>query len=263
LLIAASAHAAPHAKPAPKPAPKLSTFQLEQAMSPSQRITRWKPIVARASHRMMVPVAWINAVMRVESGGRTMLTQTQPMVSSKGAIGLMQVLPATYGEMRAQYGLGADPFDAKDNINAGAAYLKWLRRKYGYPAMFAAYNAGPGQVDDLLASGKPLPAETRTYVARVGAILEGSGDGSVINAATFTRPDGTPVLVDPMAVSAIRGVSAGEYPDGVQSVLTMGRMTQAVRDSAHCRSVAQFWSRQVRFRARPSRPRRYRRSVYG
>ena len=81
-----------------------------------------------------------------------------------------------------------------------------------------------------MASCKPLPAETSTYVARVGAILDGSGDGSVINAATFTRPDGTQVLVDPMAVSAIRGVSAGEYPDGVQSVLAMGRMTQAVRE---------------------------------
>jgi membrane-bound lytic murein transglycosylase B len=229
LLIGGIAHAAPQKKSAPQPSPSI--FQHEQAMTPTERIRRWKPLVTRASHRVGVPVAWINAVMRVESGGRTMLSETQPMVSSKGAIGLMQVLPATYAEMRAQYALGPDPFNAKDNINAGAAYLKWLRSKYGYPAMFAAYNAGPGQVDDLLARGRPLPAETRTYVARVGAILGDPGDGTAINAARLTRPDGTDVLVDPLAVSAIRGVLPGEYPDGVQSVLSMGRITQAVREA--------------------------------
>jgi membrane-bound lytic murein transglycosylase B len=185
-----------------------------------------------------VPVAWINAVMRVESGGRTMLTETQPMISSKGAIGLMQVLPATYGEMRAQYGLGADPFNTRDNIHAGAAYLRWLRGKYGYPALFAAYNAGPGQVDDLLARGKPLPAETRAYVTRVGAILDFGADGTFINAAKLTRPDGSPVLIDPLAVSSIRGVVPGEYPDGVQTVLTMGRLTQGVRETAAAATAA-------------------------
>jgi soluble lytic murein transglycosylase-like protein len=229
--VSGAAHAAP-VKKASAPAP-ASVFAREQAMSPTERITRWKPIVAKASHRVGVPVAWINAVMRVESGGRTMLSETAPMVSSKGAIGLMQVLPATYGEMRVQYGLGPDPFDAKDNIHAGAAYLKWLRGKYGYPALFAAYNAGPGQVDDLLARGKALPAETRAYVTRIGAILDFGADGTAINAARLTRPDGSDVLIDPLAVSAIRAVVPGEYPDGVQSVLTVGRMmTQGVRETA-------------------------------
>jgi hypothetical protein len=226
-----------HGAPKPAAAPP-NAFQREQAMTPGERITRWKPIVTKASHRVGVPVAWINAVMRVESGGRTMLSDTTPMVSSKGAIGLMQVLPATYDEMRAQYGLGPDPFNARDNINAGAAYLKWLRGKYGYPAMFAAYNAGPGQVDDLLARGKPLPAETRTYVARVGAILDIGADGTAINAARLTRPDGSQVLIDPLAVSAIRGVVPGEYPDGVQTVLTLGRLTQGVRETASVATAA-------------------------
>ncbi|MDB5734713.1 MAG: lytic transglycosylase protein [Alphaproteobacteria bacterium] len=207
-------------------------------MTPAQRITRWKPVVTRAARRVGVPVAWINAVMRVESGGRTMLTQTQPMVSSKGAIGLMQVLPATYDEMRVQYALGSDPFKPTDNINAGAAYLKWLRGKYGYPAMFAAYNAGPGQVDDLLARGKSLPAETRAYVARVGAILGKSSDGSAIDAVKLTRPDGSDVLIDPLAVSAIRAVLPGEYPEGIQTVLTMGRLTQGVRETAAAATAA-------------------------
>src|ERR1700742_3601248 len=110
----------------PAPAQKApvgeSVWQQEQAMEPSQLILRWKPLVARASRRAGVPVAWINAVMRVESGGRTMLTNSQAMVASKGALGLMQVLPQTYQDMRAQYRLGPDPFDPKDNISAGAGY---------------------------------------------------------------------------------------------------------------------------------------------
>jgi membrane-bound lytic murein transglycosylase B len=231
------------AKPLPsnvKAAPALSAYQQEQAMTPTQLILRWKPFVAKASRHAGVPAAWINAVMRVESGGRTMLTETQPMISSKGALGLMQVLPQTYQEMRAQYKLGPNPFDPKDNINAGAGYLRWLRSKYGYPTMFAAYNAGPGQVDDLLGAGKRLPAETQVYVARVGEILDKSGgpDGTFINAAKFTRPDGSPVLIDPLAVSSIRAAVPGEYPDGVLTVLSMGRLTQGVREDIRAATAA-------------------------
>ena len=237
LIVPQPATAARKHAPAPAAAPAhpaLSVFQQEQAMTPAQRIKRWLPLVTQASHRAGVPVAWINAVMRVESGGRTMLGEKQPMVSSKGAIGLMQVLPQTFEEMRSQYRLGADPFDPKNNIPAGAAYLHWLRGKYGYPAMFAAYNAGPERVDDLLAKGKPLPAETQSYVIRVGTILDKSGgpDGTFIMAATFTRPDGSPVQIDPMAVSTVRAPLPGEYPPEVQSVLAVGKLTQGVREDA-------------------------------
>jgi len=232
LLLAATSQAAQARVVARivKPALTLSAWQQEQAMTPAQLILRWQPLVARASHRAGVPVAWINAVMRVESGGRTMLSDTQPMVSSKGALGLMQVLPQTYQDMRTQYRLGPNPFEPKDNIGAGAGYLRWLRGKYGYPAMFAAYNAGPGQVDDVLGGQKQLPAETQSYVARVAAILGEPSDGAVVNAASFTRPDGTSVLIDPLAVSRVRAAEPGEYPDGVQTVLSMGRLTQAVRE---------------------------------
>ncbi len=144
----------------------------------------------------------------------------------------MQVLPQTYQEMRAQYKLGSNPFDPKDNISAGAGYLRWLRNKYGYPTIFAAYNAGPGEVDNVLGGGKRLPAETQAYVARVVTILGASGgpDGAFINAARFTRPDGFAVLIDPLAVSSIRAALPGEYPDGVLTVLSMGRLTQGVRE---------------------------------
>jgi hypothetical protein len=232
LLMAAEALAA---SPAPKlaaPAPAHSVFAQEQALSPSQLIKRWNGNVQGASQRFGLPVLWINAVMRMESGGRTMLSENQPMISDRGALGLMQVLPGTYDEMRRQYRLGADPFRPHDNIMAGAAYLRWLKGKYGFPALFAAYNAGPQRVDDLLARGTQLPAETQAYVAGISKILGGHGgpDGSSILAVDLTRPDGSPVKIDPIAVLAVREAFAGEYPGNVKAVLRFDRRSQAVTE---------------------------------
>jgi membrane-bound lytic murein transglycosylase B len=238
LMASMAAEAKPASSPkiaAPvKPAPAQSVFDQEQQMSPAELVKRWQPIVAKASKRFGVPVPWINAVMRMESGGRTMLTQNERMISDKGALGIMQVLPQTYQEMSAQYKFGTDPFDPGDNIHAGTAYLKWLKGKYGYPAMFAAYNAGPGQVDDLLARGTPLPQETKLYVAGIGKILDDKdvGDAATINSAKFTRPDGSPVLIDPIAVRAVRDVFPGEYAPGVKSVIDMGVPKQGVTEDA-------------------------------
>jgi membrane-bound lytic murein transglycosylase B len=214
--------------------PIQSVFEQEQQMSPAQLVKRWQPLVAKASKRFGLPVPWINAVMRMESGGRTMLTPNQRMISDKGAMGIMQLMPQTYQEMRDQYRLGADPFDPTDNIPAGTAYLRWLKGKYGYPAMFAAYNAGPGQVDDLLARGTPLPQETKLYVAGIGKILDDKdvGDAAEINSAKFTRPDGSPVLIDPIAVRSVRDVFPGEYASGVRSVIDMGVPKQGVTEDA-------------------------------
>ena len=239
LMFACPAQAAP--APAKKPVqasslktpakPNLSEYQKEQAMSPTQLIRRWKAPVAKASKRFGVPVAWINAVMRVESGGRTMLSEDMRMVSNKGAMGLLQVMPQTYKEMAADHRLGPDAFDAQDNIQAGTAYLRWLRGKYAYPAMFAAYNAGPGQVDAALQKGAALPKETRDYVVRINAILGGKDDGTAIFSAKLTRPDGSDVLVDPLAVVAVRAALPGEYAPDVRSVIRLGgRQTQGVRE---------------------------------
>ena len=241
LLFALHAQAAP--APDKKPAqasslqkqsvkePVLSEYQKEQAMSPVQLIRRWKAPVAKASKRFGVPVAWINAVMRVESGGRTMLSESMPMVSNKGAMGLLQVMPQTYKEMAADHRLGPDAFKPEDNIHAGAAYLRWLRGKYAYPVMFAAYNAGPGQVDAALQKGAVLPQETRDYVVRINAILGGKDDGTAIFSAKLTRPDGSNVLIDPLAVVAVRAALPGEYGPDVRSVIRLGgRQTQGVRE---------------------------------
>jgi soluble lytic murein transglycosylase-like protein len=77
--------------------------------------------------------------------------------------------------MRERYALGNDAYDPRDNIIAGAAYLSLLRHKYGFPAMFAAYNDGPGNFDAYLQTGNGLPAETVAYLANITAML---GDGA-------------------------------------------------------------------------------------
>lgn len=127
---------------------------------------RWRGLIAEAAHRFDLPEEWIERVMRAESDGRTMLAG-RPIRSSAGAIGLMQLMPATWAEMRRAHGLGANPDDPRDNILAGAAYLKAMHRQFGYPGLFAAYNAGPGRYREHLAAGRALPAETVAYLASV------------------------------------------------------------------------------------------------
>lgn len=140
----------PHAQPA--------TTQATEAPS---LIDRWQGFIAEASRRFGIPEAWIRAVMRAESGGNPRA------VSPKGAMGLMQIMPETWAELRARYGLGADPYDPLDNILAATVYLRELYKRYGYPDLFAAYNAGPARFDAYLFNGEKLPDETRTYLARL------------------------------------------------------------------------------------------------
>lgn len=94
-------------------------------------------------------------------------------VSHKGAMGLMQIMPDTWSALRTRYGLGRDPFDPRDNILAGAAYLREMHDRYGSPGFLAAYNAGPQRYDEYLAGVRALPAETRAYVAMLAPLIGG------------------------------------------------------------------------------------------
>jgi soluble lytic murein transglycosylase-like protein len=125
---------------------------------------QWNAHIAEASARFGVPEEWIRRVIRAESGGRTMLAG-RPVTSSAGAMGLMQLMPGTWREMRTAHGLGADPYDPRDNILAGTAYLRAMYDRFGYPGLFAAYNAGPARYARHLATGRPLPPETTAYAA--------------------------------------------------------------------------------------------------
>ncbi|MFT4251970.1 MAG: lytic transglycosylase domain-containing protein [Caulobacter sp.] len=131
-------------------------------------IAPWLSYIDQAAQRFGVPAAWIVAVMQAESRGRTHLNGRQ-ITSRAGAMGLMQLMPATYQEMARMHGLGADPFDPRDNILAGTAYLAQMRDRFGYPGLFAAYNAGPARYQAHLDTGAPLPAETRAYIATLAA----------------------------------------------------------------------------------------------
>jgi D-alanyl-D-alanine carboxypeptidase len=125
----------------------------------------WGPYIHEASARFTVPENWIRRVMRQESGGQ------EDVISWAGAMGLMQVMPDTYDGLRQRYGLGDDPFEPRNNILAGAAYLREMYERFGSPAFLAAYNAGPSRVDRYLNNGTPLPAETVNYVASIAPLL--------------------------------------------------------------------------------------------
>jgi soluble lytic murein transglycosylase-like protein len=75
--------------------------------------------------------------------------------------------------MRAAHGLGGNPHDPHDNIFAGTAYLRAMYDRFGYPGLFAAYNAGPGRYAAHLATGRALPTETRAYLAQVSGTPSG------------------------------------------------------------------------------------------
>lgn len=122
-------------------------------------------MIAEAARRAQIPASWIAAVLHAESRGDA------HAASSAGAMGLMQVMPGTWSSLRTSLSLGEDPFDPHDNILAGATYLRWMRDRYGEAGFLAAYNAGPARYDEHLATGRPLPAETRNYVASVSAQL--------------------------------------------------------------------------------------------
>lgn len=204
----------------------------EQAMSLAERIDRWAPHIKEASRRFKISTDWIKAVIRMESGGRTLSDDNQPMTSTAGAMGIMQVMPETYHDMRQQYGLGEDPHDPRDNILAGTAYLRWLKEKYGYPKMFAAYNAGPATLEAQSAGKRKLPKETRDYVKRISNIL--SIEDPITPAqptnvvATLTRPGGSTVTIDGATVDKIRAAFPNEFIPGVKTVVIMGQRMQGV-----------------------------------
>src|SRR5216684_132427 len=130
-------------------------------------VNRYTGYIAEASRRFGIPERWIRAVIRVESSGQV------KAVSPKGAIGLMQIMPDTWAGLRQRYRLGRIPHDPRDNILAGAAYLREMHDRYGAAGFLAAYNAGPGRYQDYVSTGRPLPAETLAYVAALASLIGG------------------------------------------------------------------------------------------
>lgn len=153
------------------------------APDPSVAETSLDRHVADAAQRFDIPAHWIDAVIAVESGGET------AAVSARGARGLMQIMPATWRDLRARYGLGHDPVDPRDNVFAGTAYLRELYDRFGIPGAFAAYNAGPDRYREHRDTGRPLPGETREYLAALARRLG-------IDRATGSHAPDTPAVQD-------------------------------------------------------------------
>lgn len=168
------------------------------------------PFIAEAAQRFGIPSMWITAVMRVESAGYA------HALSPKGAMGLMQIMPQTWSVLRARYNLGADPFDPRDNILAGAGYLRELFDRYGQPGFLAAYNAGPGRWEDHLSGARSLPNETIDYVAKLAPAV--GSDADAVRSDRTTTAHSAPALPsifvarsnDPSIANAISG--AGLWP---------------------------------------------------
>jgi len=123
--------------------------------------------VPEAARRSGLSEDMVTRVMLAESGGNARI------VSVKGAIGCMQIMPATWAYLTARYSLGADPYDSRMNMIGGAMYLAELAARYGWPGALAAYNAGPGRYQRYVQGRVPLPSETIAYTARIGRNAEG------------------------------------------------------------------------------------------
>ena len=146
----------------------IRSHVLKGSFSPSPRLTgpaAAKPVsntlydawIDTAARTYNVPQELVRAVMQVESNFK------HNAVSSKGAAGLMQLMPQTAREMYVK-----DMFDARENIEGGARYLRVLANlfKGDMVKMVAAYNAGPEAVNKFNGQVPPYP-ETQDYVRRV------------------------------------------------------------------------------------------------
>jgi len=137
-----------------------ATTASDQADPPSLDGTPFAEIIAAASQAHGVDPMLVKALIQVESGYRPKAR------SPRGAVGLMQIMPATARE----YNVG-NPFDPKANIEAGVKHLKALLDRFGgnrTELALAAYNAGAGAVDKF--NGIPPYRETRDYVKRILAL---------------------------------------------------------------------------------------------
>jgi soluble lytic murein transglycosylase-like protein len=120
------------------------------------RVQTFEPMIAASAAEHNVRPDLVRAVIQAESAFNPLAR------SNKGAMGLMQLMPATATELGVD-----DPYDPAQNIRGGVAYLKSLLEQYGQDEelALAAYNAGPAAVERY--DGVPPYRETRQYIARI------------------------------------------------------------------------------------------------
>ena len=151
------------------PVPQAETIRATRYVS-ADRAKPYEEIIAEHSRTHGVRAELVKAVMQVESAFNPYAR------SPKGALGLMQLMPAT----AQRFGV-KNPFDPRENVRGGVAYLRQLLDRYenNEQLALAAYNAGPGAVDKYGQSVPPYK-ETRNYVKQISKMTEVSD--------TTTRP---------------------------------------------------------------------------
>ncbi len=141
--------------------PQSPSPQIELPPESAEIPVAFAKLVDEIAARHAVDRDLVHSVISVESNYNPLA------ISSKGALGLMQLVPAT----ARRFGV-ADAFNPSQNVEGGVRYLKYLLDLYNgdHRLALAAYNAGEGTVERF--GGVPPFAETRSYVSRVGKALE-------------------------------------------------------------------------------------------
>jgi soluble lytic murein transglycosylase-like protein len=149
------------AETASEPRPIFPAAPAAAAVAPAPRPAGLDEAVEQISARQSLPPQLVHSVIKVESNYNPLA------LSSKGAQGLMQLMPAT----ARRFGV-ANAFDPIDNIQGGTRYLKYLLDLYkgDYRLVLAAYNAGEGAVEKY--GSVPPFAETRNYLIRVNRQIQ-------------------------------------------------------------------------------------------
>jgi soluble lytic murein transglycosylase-like protein len=170
--------------------PGAPTFRSTRPLAAATVRERFEPLVREHASRQNVRPDLVRAVIQIESGFNPRAR------SPKGAMGLMQLMPATARQLGVR-----DPYDPAENIRGGTAYLRQLLDRYegNEELALAAYNAGAGAVDKY---GRAVPPyrETRDYVKKVGSVaaverasLSGTTGGKLVLYKTIELVDGQPV----------------------------------------------------------------------
>jgi len=136
------------------------------------------PLIAHHSEAQNLDPKLVRAVIQAESG------YNRKALSNKGAMGLMQLMPATASLLNVR-----NPFDADENLRGGTTYLRSLIDRFAgsLELAVAAYNAGPGAVQKH--RGVPPYQETRDYVRRVLSLYRGAAPTMTMSASKSSAPD--------------------------------------------------------------------------
>ncbi len=124
-------------------------------------------------------------------------------ISPAGAIGIMQLMPGT------AKGLGVDPYNPEENIKGGIKYYSDMSKKYGPVMGLAAYNWGPGNVEQYLAGKKQMPSETRKYLDSLAKYADPSTNvapmdpqGRPVPPTVLPASTNTPQTIPPQSTGA-------------------------------------------------------------